>query len=90
MRRKVENKHRPLLVCFESADDKVSVVSHSYLLHRHDQFKRVFIVPDRTVLQREKHQRLVIQLRERKSRGETGLIIRNGSIITRHPHTAGK
>ena len=29
-------------------------------------------------LEREKHQRLVIQLRERKSRGETGLIIRNG------------
>ena len=64
---RVENKHRPLLVCFESADDKASVVSRSYLLHCHDQFKRVFIVPDRTVLEREKHQRLVIQLRERKS-----------------------
>ena len=67
LRRKVENKHRPLLVCFESADHKAIVVSRSYLLHHHDQFKRVFIapVPDRTVL--EKHQRLVIQLRERKS-----------------------
>ena len=40
--RKIENKHRPLLVCFVSADDKASVVSRSYLLHHHDQYKRVF------------------------------------------------
>ena len=67
--RKVENKNRPFLLCFESADDKAIVVFRSYLLHLHDQFKRILIVPDRTVLEHAKHQRLVNQLRERKSRG---------------------
>ena len=86
--RRLENKHRPLLVCFEHEDDKTTVISRSNLLRQHDQYKRVFIAPDRTKFEREKHAKLVNELKERKTKGETNLIIRNGSIISRPTHTA--
>ena len=63
-------------------------ISYSNLLHRHDQFERVFIAPDRTKLEQEEHANLVNELRERKTKGETNLIIRNGCIITRPSRAA--
>ena len=83
MGRKIEHKHRPLLVCFECIDDKAIVVSRSYLLRHRDQYKKVFVVPDRTKIERDKHKRLVTELKKRKSQGETGLMIKNGKIIVR-------
>ena len=68
-------------------DDKAIALSQSYLLHRKKQFKLVFVAPDRIKLKSEKFQRLVPELKERKSKGEN-LMIRNGQIIARH--TLGK
>ena len=64
--RRIENKHRPLLVCFECIDDKAIVVSRSYLLCHHDQFKKVFVVLDRTKIECEKHKRLVTELKKKE------------------------
>ena len=64
--RKIKEKHRPLLVSFENMDDKAVVVSRSYLLHHNEQYKTVFIAPDRTKLEQEKHKRLIAELKERK------------------------
>ena len=86
--RRLENKHRPLLVCFEHEDDKITVISRSNLLRHHDQYKGVFLAPDRTKFEREKHAKLVNELKERKTKGETNLIIRNGSIVSRPTHPA--
>ena len=58
-------------MCFAHEDDKTTVISYSNLLHRHDQFERVFIAPDRTKFEWEKHVKLVNELRERKAKGET-------------------
>ena len=80
---RIDNKHRPLLVCFESAEDKNIVVSRSYLLCHHEKFQKVFVAPDRTQMEREKHKRLVTELKKRRSEGEPDLAIRNGSIIVR-------
>ena len=52
--KKIANKHRPLLLGFEHYDDKVSILSHAYLLCHNDQYSDVFIVPDRTKFEREK------------------------------------
>jgi len=41
----------------------------------------VFVAPDRKKLEHEKHQRLVAELKETKSKGEN-LMIRNGSDWT--------
>ena len=49
-------------------------------IDHHDQFERVFIAPDQTKFEQEKHVKLVNELRERKAKGETNLIIRNGCI----------
>jgi len=43
----------------------------------------VFIAPDRTKFEREKHRKLVSELRSRRSKGETNLVIRNGAITTK-------
>ena len=42
--KRLENKHRPLLVCFEQEDDKSTVISHSNRLCRHDQYKRYLLL----------------------------------------------
>ena len=83
MERRIEHKYRPLLVCFECIDNKAVVVSRSYSLCHHDQYKKVFVVPDRTKIERDEQKRLVTELKKRKSQGETGLMIKNGKIIVR-------
>ena len=83
--KKIANKHRPLLLGFEHYDVKVSILSHAHLLRHNDQYSDVFIVPDRTKFEREKHKKLVAELKERRTKGESGLIIRNGAIVARPP-----
>lgn len=62
------------------------ILSYSGKLQKFDQYKNVYIEPDRTKLERQKHQKLVEELK-RRSNGERNLVIRNGSIIvlTRRP-----
>ena len=47
----------------------------------------MYIVPDRTKLERTKHKKAVEELRQRRTKGETGLIIRNGIVIAKQPRT---
>ena len=69
----------------EELDDKNYLISHSHFLRHHEQYKIVFIVPDRTKLERIKHKKAVDELRQRCNKGETGLLIRNGIVIKRQP-----
>ena len=84
---KVPNKHRPLLLTVEDTDDKAYMLSHSHFLKRHEQYNNIilYIVPDRTRLERIKHKRVVEELKRRRANGETNLMIRNGSILQRQP-----
>ena len=45
-------------------------------------------MPDRTKLERTKHNKVVEELRQRCAKGETGLTIRNGIVITRQPRSS--
>ena len=81
--KKLVNKPRPLLLCLESEQDKTMLLSRSYLLRHNDSYKNVFIAPDRTKFEREKHRKLVSELRSRHSKGETSLVICNGAITTK-------
>jgi len=80
---KIANKHRPLLLIFEDIDDKSYLISRSHFLRRYDQYNKVYIVPDRTKLERTKHKKAVDELRQRRAKGESGLIIRNGIVVAR-------
>ena len=68
---------------FEDIDDKSYLISRSHFLRRYDQYNKVYIVPDRTKLERTKHKKAVDELRQRRAKGESGLIIRNGIVVAR-------
>ena len=80
--RRNDSKARPLLVCFEDAVVRGKILSQSGRLRKHEQFKNTYISPDRTKLEREKHQKLVTELKRRRSNGEQNLVIRNNTIVT--------
>ena len=84
------SKLRPLLACFDDVSIRNRILSVSGKLRKFDQYKNTYIAPDRTKLERQKHVKLVEELKHRRSAGEQNLIIRNGSIIavTRHPSAA--
>jgi len=82
--RKTDNKHRPLLVGFSSENDKQSLLA---VARSSNEFKKVYIVTDMTKLERERHKKVVAELKRRRSSGESNLIIRNGVIVSRHNHS---
>ena len=47
------------------------------------QYSDIFIVPDRTKFEREKHKKLVEELKERRSQGAKDLVICNGVIMSK-------
>ena len=53
--RRLEEKHRPLLVRLTSECDKHAILSQTPRLRFHDQYKRVFISQDKTQSERVKH-----------------------------------
>jgi len=58
---------------------KASILQHSHLLRRHDQYKTIFIIPDRTKFEYEKNKKAVEELKKRHANGEKGLMVPNGS-----------
>jgi len=86
--RKTNNKHRPLLVGFGSENDKQSLLVAAPRLHSSNEFKQVYIVTDMTKLERERHRKVVSELKRRKLSGESNLIIRNGAIVSCRTHSA--
>ena len=75
-----DDKPRPLLIGLET--EKTEILSQSGKLRRYDQYNDVYIVADKTKYERDK---LVDELKLRRSKGERNLVIRNGSIITSVP-----
>ena len=89
--RRNDSKPRPLLISLEDVLARGSILFQSGKLFNFDQHKNVYIAPDRTKMEREKHRKLVDELKCRRSSGEQNLVIRNGvivSIIRRHQSSA--
>ena len=83
MGKSAEEKVRLLLIVIEDLSHKEFIVSHSYYLRRYSQYKNVYISTDMTKFQREKHRKLVQELKQRREGGEKNLIILNGKIVFR-------
>ena len=75
------------MVGFDSETDKQSILSAAPRLRSSNEFKQVYIVTDMTKLERERHKKVVTELKRRRSSGETDLIIHNGNIVFRLPRT---
>ena len=73
--RRLEEKHRPLLVRLTSECDKHTVLSQAPHLRFHKQYKRVFIFHDMTQSKRVKQKALVQELKSRRAKGERNLMI---------------
>ena len=82
-----QSQHRPLLVSLEKESDKNMLLARSGQLRHHDKYKEIYFAPDKTKFERSKHRKLVDELKQKRARGETDLIIRNGSIVTKRPHS---
>ena len=88
--KKSTDKQRPLLISLKHDEDKSLLLLQSYLLRRNSQHSNVFMAPDRTKFEREKHKKLVEELKERRSQGAKDLVIRNGVIISKHSRPASQ
>ena len=82
-----DEKPRPLLISLENDNERAKILSQSGKLRRHNLYKNVYIAADKTKYEREKHKKLVDELKVRKSNGEKNLVIRNGSIILLTPRS---
>ena len=79
------HKDRPLLIGFECEEFKTKVLAAAPKLRSSTQFPNVYISHDRTKSEQQQHKALVVELLQRRNRGEQNLVIRNGKIITRRP-----
>ena len=81
--KKNEDKTRPLVVKFKSADTRNKILSNSRDLFLTENRNRtpVFVSIDRTPKQRAEHKKLVTELKSRKENGDENIGIRNGRII---------
>ena len=72
----------------EKESDKNTLLAclHGQLRH-HDKYKGIYIAPDKTKFERSKHRKLIDELKQRRDQGKTNLIICNGSIVIKRPHS---
>jgi len=78
---------RPLLVCLDDASVRDVILYQTGKLRKFEQHKNVYISPDRTKFKRQKHQKLVQELKRRRESGEQNLVICNNSIVTQSQHS---
>ena len=81
--KRVTNKHRPLLICFNSDEPKHNILSKSYLLRSTKPYEDIYVSVDKTKAEQAKHKVLVEELKSRRAKGETNIVIRGNNIITK-------
>ena len=78
-----QSQPRPLLVSLEKESDRDTLLTRSGQIRHYDKYKEIYIAPDKTKFERAKHKKLVEELKQRRARGESNLIIRNGNIVSK-------
>ena len=81
--KKIDQKHRPLLICLSNHEIKATILTKSFILCQTSSYEDIFVSTDMTKAEQARRKLLVKQLKSRKARGETDIIIRGDSIITR-------
>ena len=78
-----EGATRPVLVKFRSGAVAAGILRRSGSLKKTDDFKSVYISPDRTLLQRKEHRLCVAELRKRCGEDSSRFhVIRDGDVIS--------
>ena len=81
--KKIEGKSRVLLVQLPDLATKHLILSQSAQLRSKTTWKKVYVNPDLTRYERETQRLLRDELKARKEKGETDLIIRGNRIVKR-------
>ena len=71
------NEPRPILLKLNDAQTLRKVLSKAYLLRnaRNEMHRNIYLAPDKSIKEREKYRELQKELRERKERGQTDIMI---------------
>ena len=78
---KTTDNNRPVIVKFSSASIAMGILRKSQTLRSTEKFKKVFVSPDRSILQRNKHRQLVTELKRRAGEDKgRRYYIRDGQI----------
>ena len=81
--KKLPNKSRPLLIQLENDNIKAKILAKSYLLKSVELYRNIYVSNDMTKTERAKHKQLVEELKSRRAKGETNIVIRGNAIITK-------
>ena len=81
--KKIDKKHRPLLIRLSNYEVKAKILSKSFILRQTNPYENIFVSADITKAEQARHKLLVEQVKSRRARGETDIIIRGDSIVTR-------
>ena len=81
--KKIDKKHRPLLIRLSNYEIKAKILLKSSILHQTNPYEDVFVCADRTKAEQARHRLLVEQLKSQRARGKTDTIIQGDSIVTR-------
>ena len=81
--KKIDQKHRPLLICLSNHEIKAIILSKSFIFCQTSPYEDIFVSTDMTKAEQARRKLLVEQLKSRKAREETDIIIRGDSIVTR-------
>lgn len=73
---KISHKARPLLLEFNSQSDVNMILKSKIKLRNNDRWRKVFIEPDKTLLQRTHMKNLRIELLKKRSDGDNNWIIK--------------
>jgi len=81
----VDVKSRPIKLVVESVEEKLKIIKSAKNLRmaREGDWKDVFIHQDLTIKEREQRRKLVRELKDRKEKGETDLILVGERIVKR-------
>ena len=74
--KKTMNKSRPLLIRLNNDEFKSKILTKSYLLRSKTPYEDIYISTGKTKAEQAKHKLLVEELKARRAKGETNIIIR--------------
>ena len=79
--RVMTERPRPLVLTLDSVDCKTEILENAYKLSHFNEWKKVYLAPDRTPKEREENKKLREELQRRKQDGEEDIVIRKGKIV---------
>ena len=84
-----KTKNRPIIVKFANLETRRKVLALRNLNYKNSgELQNIYITTDKTKKEQEEHRKLVIELKQRKQKGEDNIVIKNGRIVKMLPFRA--